>query len=190
MIPPEKELEILERISRSKTTIRQRDLARIIGLSLGMTNSILKRLAKKGLLKIKKVNNRNIQYVVSPKGMEAIAGRSYRYFKRTIKNVVYYKEAIDSIIQEAADRGYRRFVLVGSSDLDFIVEHFCDKRHLEYTQSPDGVVSAHTSADEEAGTFFLFSEKSRSPDVKIENAASLRRLFLSSPQTLTGPAEP
>ena len=190
MISPEKELEILERISRSKTTIRQRDLSRIIGLSLGMTNSILKRLAKKGLLKIKKVNNRNIQYVVSPKGMEAIAGRSYRYFRRTIKNVVYYKDAIDRIIQDAADRGHRRLVLVGSSDLDFIVEHFCEKKHLEYAQSPDGGDRTATGAAAEAGTFFLFSENYVTPDVKIENSESLRRLFMSSPQTLTGSAEP
>jgi len=190
MISPEKELEILERISRSKTTIRQRDLARIIGLSLGMTNSILKRLAKKGLLKIKKVNNRNIQYVVSPKGMEAIAGRSYRYFKRTIKNVVYYKEAIDRIIQEAADRGHRRFVLVGSSDLDFIVEHFCEKKHLEYTQSPDGGALIGTSAADEAGMFFLFSENCVPPAEQTENSASLRILFMSNSQMLTTQAEP
>ena len=62
--------------------MHQRDLARIVGLSLGMTNAILKRL-------VKKVNNRNIQYIVSPKGINEITRRSYRYFKRTIKNVVY-----------------------------------------------------------------------------------------------------
>ena len=189
MISPEKELEILERISRSKTTIRQRDLARIIGLSLGMTNSILKRLAKKGLLKIKKVNNRNIQYVVSPKGMEAIAGRSYRYFKRTIRNVVYYKEAIESIIQEAADRGYRRVVLVGASDLDFIVEHFCEKNQMANDRSPDGRRPADKCAVDAAGTFLLFSENSIPANEQIQNAASLRTLFISHPMTLATPAE-
>jgi len=38
-----------------------------VGLSLAMTNAILRRLVKKGWLKIKKVNNRNMQYIVSPK---------------------------------------------------------------------------------------------------------------------------
>jgi len=189
MISPEKELEILERISRSKTTIRQRDLARIIGLSLGMTNSILKRLAKKGLLKIKKVNNRNIQYVVSTKGMEAIAGRSYRYFKRTIKNVVFYKEAIGSIIQDAAKRGYLRVVLIGSSDLDFIVEHYCSKIGLSYARSPDGRAVAGKSVNDEEGTFLLFSENCVPPAGQTEKAASLRRLFMSSPQEQTAPAD-
>jgi len=33
-----------------------------VGLSLGMTNAILKRLAAKGWITVRKVNNRNIRY--------------------------------------------------------------------------------------------------------------------------------
>jgi DNA-binding MarR family transcriptional regulator len=183
VITPEKELEILERISRSKTTIRQRDLARIIGLSLGMTNAILKRLASKGLLKIKKVNNRNIHYVVSSKGMEAITSRSYGYLKRTIRNVVYYKEAIGSVIREAADRGYRRIVLVGKSDLDFIVEHFCIKNRVEFSHSMASPAKAEAIAGDSDGTFVLFSENASDTGSDNENTESLRKLFMSQTQT-------
>ncbi len=175
MISLEKEIEILERISRSKSTIRQRDLARIIGLSLGMTNSILKRLANKGLLQIKKVNNRNIQYMVSPAGMEAIARRSYRYFKRTLKNVVAYKEAMDDLVQEIKQKGCRRLVLVGKSDLDFIVEHFCDKYRIEYRN----IRSFSTDPPGEDGDFLLYSEKLGHSVSETENTTSLRSLFIN-----------
>jgi len=175
MISQETEIEILERISRSKNTIRQRDLARIIGLSLGLTNSILKRLTSKGLLKIKKVNNRNIQYVVSPAGMEAIAQRSYRYFKRTLKNVVSYKEAMDELVQEIKQQGCKRLVLVGKSDLDFIVEHFCDKHRIEFKDVRD---SAEDTKGAE-GEFLLYSEKLERSVSEMENAASLRWLFIN-----------
>ena len=175
MISPEKEIEILERISRSKSTIRQRDLARIIGLSLGMTNSILKRLTNKGLLQVKKVNNRNIQYVVSPAGMEAIALRSYRYFKRTLKNVVTYKEAVDELVQEIKQKGCRRLVLVGKSDLDFIVEHFCDKYRIEYRNVRD--LSANPPGED--GDFLLYSENLKSHVLENENTASLHSLFVN-----------
>ena len=175
MISPEKEIEILERISRSKSTIRQRDLARIIGLSLGMTNSILKRLANKGLLQIKKVNNRNIQYMVSPAGMEAIARRSYRYFKRTLKNVVAYKEAMDDLVQEIKQKGCRRLVLDGKSDLDFIVEHFCDKYRIEYRNVRD--LSANPPGED--GDFLLYSENLKGPVLETENTASLHSLFVN-----------
>jgi len=175
MISPEKEIEILESISRSKSTIRQRDLARIIGLSLGMTNSILKRLTNKGLLQIKKVNNRNIQYMVSPAGMEAIARRSYRYFKRTLKNVVAYKEAMDELVQEIKKKGCRRLVLIGKSDLDFIVEHFCDKYRIEYRNVHD--LSANPQGEDE--DFLLYSENQSHPVLETDNTVSLRSLFVN-----------
>ena len=127
-----KEIEILENIYQSSPEIRQRDLAEIAGVSLGMTNSILKRLAGKGFLTIKRINNRNIHYIVTSSGIEAITRKSYRYFKRTIKNVVYYKEAIENLISDKKKQGYEGIILKGSSDLDFIVEHACRKSGLKY----------------------------------------------------------
>jgi DNA-binding MarR family transcriptional regulator len=63
---------ILENIYDSRgqnAVLRQRDLALIAGASLGMTNSILKRLARKGWITIKKLNNRKIQYAVTRAGI-------------------------------------------------------------------------------------------------------------------------
>ncbi|WP_319559790.1 winged helix-turn-helix transcriptional regulator [Marispirochaeta sp.] len=133
----DKELEILENIYHSSSSVRQRDLAEVVGLSLGMTNAILKRLVKKGLLTVKKVNNRNIRYAVSPSGVEAITRKSYRYFKRTIKNVVFYKESIESLVREGKESGYDGIFLKGRSDLDFIVEHSCFCNGLDYVRDPD-----------------------------------------------------
>jgi DNA-binding MarR family transcriptional regulator len=126
----DKELEILENIYHNPHQVSQRDLAQIAGLSLGMTNVILKRLAGKGLLTIKKVNNRNIRYAVSPKGIEAITRKSYRYFKRTIKNVVFYRESIETLMTRIRERDYTGLILVGQSDLDFMVEHLAGKAGL------------------------------------------------------------
>ena len=54
---------ILENIyasARQYPTLRQRDLAQIAKTSLGMTNSILKRLSQKGLITIQRLNSRNM----------------------------------------------------------------------------------------------------------------------------------
>jgi predicted transcriptional regulator len=131
---------ILENIydsSRQKQNLRQRDLAQIAGTSLGMTNSILKRLAGKGWISIKKLNSRNIQYAVTLEGINEIIHRSYGYFKRTIKNVVFYKDAIDEIIQNAKRKNLSAVLLIGMSDLDFIVEHSCHHYGLSFLKSAD-----------------------------------------------------
>jgi DNA-binding MarR family transcriptional regulator len=102
----EKELEVLEYIYRTKEGVRQRDLAEIAGVSLGMINVILKRLAVRGWIKIKKINNRNIHYLVSSAGLEAISHRSYSFFKRTVKNLVYYKDILEKLILEIKHKGF------------------------------------------------------------------------------------
>lgn len=133
----EKELEILEHLHQD-TSLHQRDLSRIVGLSLGMTNAILKRLATKGFLMVRKVNNRNIKYIVSPAGVEEISRRSYNYLKRTIKNIVYYKENLEHTLRQLKEQGIQRVLLEGQSDVDFIIEHLCMKTGLHYSRCPAG----------------------------------------------------
>ena len=137
MTADNKEIKVLENIYQSSPEIRQRDLAEIAGLSLGMTNAIVKRLAGKGFLTIKRVNNRNIHYIVTPSGIEAITRKSYQYFKRTIKNVVFYRESIEDLIISIKKKGYEGIILKGPSDLDFIVEHACRKSGLKYIKEDD-----------------------------------------------------
>jgi DNA-binding MarR family transcriptional regulator len=121
------EYRILENIYDAPVQpFRQRDLAHIAGISLGMTNSILKRLAKKGWISIKKLNSRTIQYAVTPEGINEVIHRSYRYFKRTIRNVVFYKDKIEEALCRARNENTSAVFLIGKSDLEFIVEHGCN----------------------------------------------------------------
>jgi DNA-binding MarR family transcriptional regulator len=177
----EKEIEVLETILHADENDRQvvqRDIAHIVGVSIGMTNAIIKRLAKKGLLTIRKVNNRNVRYALSPEGMRVLSEKSYRYFKRTIKNVVFYKEKIGDAVYAAAEQGYDTIVLAGESDLDFIVEHFCYKYGLGYRRVKGGIAatgdSAESTADEACGPavigpgeYPMYSEKIAPPEGRV-----------------------
>lgn len=152
------ELAILETIydsSRQANSVKQRDLAQSTGTSLGMTNAILKRLTQKGWITIKKINSRNIQYAITPDGVHEIARRSYRYFKRTIRNVAMYREELDAAINRAKIRGCNTVVLIGVSDLDFIVEHSCIRHGLTYLKVID-LETAQPLLSEDY--FIIFSE--------------------------------
>jgi DNA-binding MarR family transcriptional regulator len=162
----EKELEVLEYIYRTKEGVRQRDLAEIAGVSLGMINVILKRLAVRGWIKIKKINNRNIHYLVSSAGLEAISHRSYSFFKRTVKNLVYYKDILEKLILEIKHKGFTEVVLVGRSEVDFLVEHFCVKYGVGYqTLLSDAITAADSiprtvslSDKTDIGSYYLYGE--------------------------------
>ena len=134
MYTSDKEAIILEHIYYNDS-LKQRELADKAGISLGMTNAILKRLIEKGWLMTKRINSRNISYVVSPAGIEEIFRRGYRYFKRTIDDVRLFKDEIELLISQASVAGYKKVVLIGKSDLDFLVEYACGKAGLEFKRN-------------------------------------------------------
>ncbi len=144
----EKETIILEQLSQNKEPIRQRELAEIAGLSLGMTNGLLKRMADKGLLMMEKVNSRNIKYILTSEGRQELNRRTQKYMKRTIKNVVYYRQAIENLVGNASREGYKGVSLIGKSDLDFILEWACHHYRITYIRD-----------ELKDGFFVVYSEK-------------------------------
>lgn len=175
------ELAILENIYASQNRARllkQRELANAAGASLGMTNAILKRLALKGLIVVRRINSRNIHYAVTPDGVNEIARRSYRYFKRTIRNVVFYRDRIDESVSRAKSRGAQAVLLIGVSDLDFIVEHACDRHGLSFLKAVDTDVAAAARGSQ---VFSVFAESARAETASAgANAVGPEALYLST----------
>ncbi len=152
IITSEKEASILEYIYNDNS-IKQRDIAEKAGISLGMANAVLKRLVEKGLLTVKRVNSRNIRYAVSPAGVEEILKRSYCCFRQTVADISFYRREIENLIDQVAVSGFRKVVLAGSSNLDFLVEYACIKRNIEFCQ-----VKGYKRA-EKADTYIIISEQ-------------------------------
>jgi predicted transcriptional regulator len=102
-----KEFLALKTIGESKNPqLSQRQLAKALNMSVVMTNSIIKKLVSKDLLKISKLNGRNLSYALTPDGLSEIAKRSYRFLKRTIRNVVKWKDEIEEIIDQAKKKQF------------------------------------------------------------------------------------
>ncbi|MDR0389257.1 MAG: transcriptional regulator [Spirochaetaceae bacterium] len=167
-------------VSGKTMPLRQRDLAHIAGTSLGMTNAILKRLAQKGWIVIKRLNSRNIQYVVTFEGINELVRRSYRYIKRTIKNVVFYKDRIDQVISSAKAGNLDTVLLVGQSDLDFIVEHSCDRHGIKLHRVA-GPAPDEKNRDTVNGQLTVYAEDIMTSQVSGEqNALFLSKIILES----------
>ena len=105
--------------------VKQRDLAQILGISLGMTNVIIRRLAQRGWVNAQKVNSRSIKYAITPLGLEQITMRSLRLIKKTVRSVVYYKDMLEEFVKREKEGGSSGILLLGKSDFDFILAHLC-----------------------------------------------------------------
>jgi hypothetical protein len=142
-------------LSHMQTTLaanpeaKQREIATGMGLSLGMTNAVLKRFAGKGWVMAKRISSRNIRYALTAEGMNEIAHRSYRYMRRTFAEVRECRAAVEQRIMQAKVQGCTRVCLYGESDIAFIVEWACRRAGLAFVQMqvpetwtalPDGVL--------------------------------------------------
>jgi DNA-binding MarR family transcriptional regulator len=174
--PEDAELAILEGIYSSQKLERsptQRDLAEASGLSLGMTNALLKRFAEKGWVLLKRLNARNIQYALTPEGVNEIAHRSYRYFRRTARNASVYRDLLEAFVLKAKRDGITRVVLAGPSDLDFILEYACERHGLIFVKGSDAARAAKLGDD--GATIVLESEVS---GAGIPGAVPLARVLV------------
>lgn len=134
-IPNDSEFLMLQAIrdhAEREVSVSQRDLARAIEMSIGMTNTLLRRLTEKGFVWVHKINARNMSYALTSEGLAELTRRTNRYLKRTMKHVVRYKELILRITTEAKARGFTRIGLLGSSDIDFVIEWAANARGLDF----------------------------------------------------------
>jgi len=72
-----------------KPTITQRALADRLGIALGLVNAYIKKLYKKGHIKIKALPKNRIKYILTPNGFAAKTRLTYNYIHHSIG---YFKE--------------------------------------------------------------------------------------------------
>lgn len=109
-------MRILEHINENPT-ITQRDLASKLGIALGLTNSYIKRLYKKGCLKIKNLDGKRIKYILTPKGFMEKARLTCNYMARSFNYFREIKQKIDQTYNTMMESGITKIILWGDSEL-------------------------------------------------------------------------
>jgi len=115
----EKEFAIIQKISNSHIS-HQRMLAQETGMSLGLTNLIMKRLIEKGFVKAKQLNQRKVQYILTPKGFIQRAKKSYLYTLKTINLLQSMKEKVQELISIYHKEGKTNYLIIGNNELSSI----------------------------------------------------------------------
>jgi len=133
----EKELKIISQLGKD-ANITQRQISQNVGLSLGLVNIILKKLIKKGYVKIRRLNRKNLQYFLTPKGFSQLSRRSYHYLWKTIDSVAKMKNKIQELVLEEYSKGTTQFLIVGNGELADIVEislRDLDRENLKFERA-------------------------------------------------------
>lgn len=112
----EKEFLLIQEISR-KDTRTQRDLSNSLGLSLGMTNLLIQRLARKGLIKVTQLDWKRTQYLLTIKGAMEKTRKACRYTLYTLRVFRQIQENITTVLTREYKSGRRDFTLVAEDEI-------------------------------------------------------------------------
>jgi predicted transcriptional regulator len=117
----EREFELINIIGADLGS-NQRDLSRQLDLSLGLTNMLIKRMIAKGYIRIRQLNKRKVQYILTPKGFSEKMRKSVKYTLKTINSIGLIKERIRNVIMKLHSQGERNFIVLGRSDFALLIE--------------------------------------------------------------------
>ncbi len=117
----EREFELVNIIGAEMGS-NQRNLSRQLNLSLGMVNMLIRRLISKGYIRIRQLNQRKVEYILTPRGFSEKMRKSVKYTVKTLHSISLIREGVERIIVQLKKEGAFNFVIVGHSDLAFLVE--------------------------------------------------------------------
>jgi DNA-binding MarR family transcriptional regulator len=110
-----RDLQFLEEIEQNPK-VSQRQLSHKFGIALGVTNACIKRMARRGLIRLKGIPPRRIAYYLTPKGFAEKTNLTLRFFSYNIHHYAEMKKQISKKLLEMENRGVKRVVFYGVSD--------------------------------------------------------------------------
>jgi DNA-binding MarR family transcriptional regulator len=140
----DKSYRVLEILAAGRE-LSQREVAQQSGLSLGMVNLILKRLITTGYIKASNLNQKKIEYILTPKGLAEKMARSYAYFVRAYRAFQESQSRVETLLNPLLKKGHRKFVIVGDGEIAKLVEMILK------THAIDGVTVRLASPDKSWG---------------------------------------
>lgn len=109
-------LKLLDELVK-EPSVTQRSLADSLGIALGLVNAYVKRLCKKGHIKITTLPRNRIRYIVTPKGFAEKTRLTYSYIHYSIDYFRESRQKIERAYEVMVKSGVRDVLLWGDGEL-------------------------------------------------------------------------
>jgi DNA-binding MarR family transcriptional regulator len=114
--PDEISLRLLDELTK-EPLITQRALAAHLGIALGLVNAYVKRLYKKGYIKVKNLPKNRIKYIITPKGFTEKARLTYSYMHRSVDYFKEVRSKIENTYTTMMSSGVKNILLWGDGEI-------------------------------------------------------------------------
>ena len=116
----QRDLDILTAIDEGRP-LTQRDLAQRLGVALGLTNLYIKRLARKGFIKItdfprKPAARKRLRYLLTPKGLAEKSRLTYEQMSYSLSLYRRARQTLRESLSRLSQDGLKRIALYGTGE--------------------------------------------------------------------------
>jgi len=127
----EHEYKVLSHLHENEITT-QRKISRRTGLSLGAVNLLLKKMGRKGLIKVEKLNARTVRYILTPKGLQEKSRLAYLYIRNSYQQILKINHTLDKIIRqrEPAKNGSPVILYGPADEIREILTHHLEQKNV------------------------------------------------------------
>jgi DNA-binding MarR family transcriptional regulator len=109
-------LRILDELSR-EPRVTQRTLSDKLDIALGLVNAYIKRLTKKGYIKITTIPKNRVKYILTPKGFAEKIRLTYEYIDYSLNYFKDIRERIDSVYRQMITSGVKDIIIWGDGEV-------------------------------------------------------------------------
>jgi hypothetical protein len=109
-----RDLKLLEAVQQD-SHVTQRGLASQLGIALGLANIYLRRLMRKGYIKVANIQPNRISYLITPSGIAEKARLTYEFMDYSLHLYKEVRQHLREVLQECAAEG-RRVAIYGHGE--------------------------------------------------------------------------
>ena len=106
----------MEAIAEDKPT-SQRELSDSLQISLGLVNSFIKRLVKKGYCKVSTIPKNRVRYILTPAGTMEKTRLTYEYISISYNYFKCARNRLHELYDELLQQGKHRIVFYGAGEV-------------------------------------------------------------------------
>ncbi len=117
-LKPDKDItrRLLDELTR-ESIITQRTLSSRLDVALGLVNAYIKRLARKGYIKVTTIPKNRVKYILTPKGFAEKVRLTYEYMHYSIDYFKDVRQKIDGIYKYMINSGVKSVLFWGDGEI-------------------------------------------------------------------------
>jgi DNA-binding MarR family transcriptional regulator len=135
----QQEYELLGEIAQD-SMVTQANLSKRLGIAVGSVNWYIKRLIKRGYVKVSHLDRTRLQYDLTPEGMSVFTERAVQYAKDSLKIYKSFRQQAKGIVSELKEKGISQVYLDGNDEVMDILRLTCIEAGISLSDRPDDVL--------------------------------------------------